>query len=145
MSNIALALKEEIIRLSRKETRSEVDKLRKLSTQYRSEIAALKRRALALEQQMSKMRKQQTGKNAGAKDETEEATKSRFTAKGFKSLRKRLGLSAAEIGYLLDVATPTVYNWESGNSSPREQQLAKIVMLRGMGKKQVNALLDANS
>ncbi len=141
MSNIALALKEEIIRISRKETRSEIDKLRKISTQYRSEIAALKRRALALEQQISKMGKQ-TGKKAVINQEAEETAKNRFTAKGFKSLRKRLGLTAAEIGYLLDVATPTIYNWESGNSSPREQQMVKIVMLRGMGKKQVNAIIS---
>jgi DNA-binding transcriptional regulator YiaG len=141
MSNIALALKEEIIRLSRKETRSEIDKLRKISTQYRSEIAALKRRTLALEQQISRMGKQ-TSKQAVVNEEKIETTKNRFTAKGFKSLRKRLGLTAAEIGILLEVATPTIYNWESGNSSPREPQMEKIVMLRGMGKKQVNALIN---
>jgi hypothetical protein len=44
MPNIATILKAEILRLARKEVRSEVEGLKKASTLYRSEIAALKRR-----------------------------------------------------------------------------------------------------
>ena len=42
MANIAAVLKEEISRLSRKETRGETASLKKASAQYRAEIAALK-------------------------------------------------------------------------------------------------------
>jgi DNA-binding XRE family transcriptional regulator len=37
----------------------------------------------------------------------------RFVAKGFKSLRQRLGFSAAQIGKLLGVSEQSIYNWES--------------------------------
>jgi len=141
VSNIASVLKQEISRLSRKETRSETDKLRKTSAQYRSEIAALKRRTAALEQQISRLGRllpQQTPEKA----EPEAKTNARFSAKGFKTLRKRLGLTAEATATLLGVSAQTIYNWEAGNSSPREQQMVRIVMLRKMGKKEVGAILQ---
>jgi DNA-binding transcriptional regulator YiaG len=139
MSNIATLLKNEIVRLARKELRSETEKLRKASAQYRAEIAALKKRTATLEQQISRLGKS-APQQAEVKAGTEDSGKARFTAKGFKSLRKRLGLTAAEIGHLMDVSIPTIYNWEAGNASPRAKQLAKIVMLRGMGKREVDSI-----
>jgi hypothetical protein len=49
MPNIASVLKDEISRISRKEIRRETSSLKKSSTSYRSEIAALKRRVQELE------------------------------------------------------------------------------------------------
>ncbi len=141
MANIASILKDEITRLSRKETRSETDKLRKTSAQYRSEIAALKRRTAALEQQVARLEKLLNQK-AEVKAEPEAATNARFTAKGFKTLRKRLGLTAEATATLLGVSAPTIYNWEAGNSKPRDKQMVRIVMLRGMGKKEVGSILQ---
>ncbi len=139
MSNIATVLKDEIVRLARKEIRNETEKLRKASAQYRSEIATLKKRVAVLERQLSRPGRSESQPAVG-KTGAEDATKARFTSKGFKSLRKRLGLTAAEIGHLMDVSVPTIYNWETGNASPREKQLAKIVMLRGMGKREVDSI-----
>lgn len=140
MANIASVMKEEIIRLARKELRSETEKLKKASAQYRSEIAALKRRSVELEKQVSRLEKGAT-KNVEVKANPEVVTKARFTAKGFKTLRQRLGLTAEVIAALLGVSAQTIYNWEAGNSSPREQQMVRIVMLRGMGKREVDAIL----
>lgn len=140
MSNFATLLKDEILRLARKETRSETEKLRKATIQYRSEIAALKKRTASLEQQLSRLERSE-GRSSQISENQEGAVNSRFTAKGFKSLRKRLGLTAAETGQLLGVSVPTIYNWETGNASPREKQFAKIVMLRGMGKREVDSIL----
>ncbi len=141
MANIASVMKEEIIRLARKELRSETEKLKKASAQYRSEIAALKRRSVELEKQVSRLEKGGT-KNVEVKTNPDGTTKARFTAKGFKTLRQRLGLTAEEIASLLGVSAQTIYNWEAGNSSPREQQMVRIVMLRGMGKREVDAILE---
>ena len=140
MANIESILKEEITRLARKEIRRETEGLKKASAQYRSEIAALKRRTASLEQQLSRLEKS-ASRNTVAKVNPEVAIKARFTANGFKSLRQRLGLTAEAIGTLLGVSAQTIYNWEAGNTSPREQQMVRIVMLRGMGKREVNAIL----
>ena len=140
MANIASVFKEEITRLARKELRSETESLKKASALYRSEIAALKRRTLSLEQQLARLEKS-ASKNTVAQVNPEETTKARFTAKGFKTLRQRLGLTAEAIGTLLGVSAQTIYNWEAGNTSPREQQMVRIVMLRGMGKRDVDAIM----
>jgi len=140
MANIATVLKEEISRLSRKEVRSETDTLKKSSTQYRSEIAALKRRVEALEKQVSRLAKIVSVPVAVTKS-TETKSKARFTAKGFKTLRQRLGLSAEILAGLLDVSVATIYSWEAGKSKPRSAQLVKIITLRGMGKKDVAAII----
>lgn len=140
MANIASVLKEEIIRLARKEVRSETEKLKKSSAQYRSDIAALKRRTAALEQQLSRLEKT-IPKNTEVEVKPEAATKAWFTANGFKTLRQRLGLTAQTIGALLGVSAQTIYSWEAGNTRPREQQLERIVILRGMGKREVDSIL----
>lgn len=141
MANIASVMKEEISRISRKEIKSEVSTLRKASSQYRSDIAALKRRVATLEQQLSRVLKSSTVKS-DAKEPAEAKSKQRFTAKGFKSLRNRLSLSAESAGLLMGVTPQTIYSWEAGKSSPRESQLERIVHLRGMGKRDVAAVLN---
>jgi DNA-binding transcriptional regulator YiaG len=141
LANIASVLKEEIARLARKELRSETERLKKASAQYRSEIAALKRRAASLEQQLSRLEKT-IPQNIEARANPEAAAKTRFTAKGFKTLRQRLGLTAEVMGALLGVSGQTIYSWEAGNTRPREQQMVRIVMLRGMGKREVKAILQ---
>ena len=50
-------------------------------------------------------------------------TKVRFVAKGLKSQRDRLGLSAAEFGKLIGVSAQSVYNWEGGQTRPRDEQM----------------------
>lgn len=142
MANIATLLKDEITRLARKEIRGETEKLKKTSAQYRSEIAALKRRAVSLEQQLSRLVKTAPMSKGGKVREEVVSRKARFTAKGFKTLRQRLGLTAVEIGTLLGVSAQTIYSWEAGSTSPREQQMVRIVMLRGMGKREVDAILQ---
>ena len=141
MANIASVMKDEISRISRKEIKSEVSTLRKSSSQYRSDIAALKRRVVALEQQLSRVLKS-TAAKSDVEVPAEAQSKQRFTAKGFKSLRNRLGLSAESAGALIGVAPQTIYNWEAGKSSPRASQLERIVHLKGMGKRDVAAVLN---
>lgn len=140
MPNIASVLKEEVLRLARKEVRNETEGLKKASTQYRSEIAALKRRLVALEKQLSHIEKKGVSKGE-PKAEGEPTTRTRFSAKGLVTQRQRLGLSAGDMGALLNVSAQTVYNWEAGKSRPRQQQLAAIAALRSMGKRQVTAQL----
>jgi N-acetylneuraminic acid mutarotase len=53
MPNIASVLKEEILRLARKEARSETNALKKASAQYRRDIAALKRQITDLQRKVA--------------------------------------------------------------------------------------------
>jgi DNA-binding transcriptional regulator YiaG len=142
MPNIASVLKEEIARVSRKELKGENLKLKKASAQYRSDIAALKRRLLALEQQVARLGKNGRKASAPAED-GEQKTTLRFSAKGLKAQRERLGLSAAAVATLLGVSGQSIYKWEDGKTRPRASQLPAIATLRGMSKKEAAARLKA--
>ena len=75
-------------------------------------------------------------------DETE-IQKIRFSAKGLAAQRKRLGLSASDIGLLVGASGQSVYNWESGQNRPRASQLPAIAELRTLGKRDALAKLEA--
>lgn len=68
LPNIASVLKEEIARLVRRQLRGETENLKKASSRYRSEIAALKRRIEALEKQISRLERMAPKKVAPTAD-----------------------------------------------------------------------------
>lgn len=140
MSTFANQLKSEISRLAKKEVRAEVQALKKASANYRSEIAALKKRLAGLEAQLKKRAKGKVSAAATASEEGEGASL-RFRVEGFASLRKKLGLSAVDMGKLLGVSAQSVYHWETGKTKPRASQLQAISAARKMGKKAVAAKL----
>jgi chromosome segregation ATPase len=111
MPNIAALLKSEIARVARKEVRAETQSLKKAVATYRSEIAELKKRTQALEQELRRVAKA-AQKAAPAVDVVEELRPVlRFSAKGFASHRKSLGLSAADCGHV-----PSSYRRSRGSA-----------------------------
>ncbi len=139
MPKLATVLKDEITRLARKEVRAESLPMRKAAVQFRTDINALKRRVAALEKQVASLSKAATIKKT--KTASDPAT-IRFSSKGFGTLRRRLGLSAAEMGFLLDASDQSIYKWERG-VRPRPNQMPKIATLRKMSKQQVAELLKS--
>ena len=144
MPNFALALKEEIVRLARKELKKELDGLKKASASYRTEIAALKRRILALEKAAGRPSPKATQRLV-PEGQGDESSPMRFSAKGLKTLRARLKLSAIAFGTLVGVSAQTIYLWERGQTRPRAQQLRAIAALRKMGKRAVDATLEGSA
>ncbi len=142
MPNIASVLKEEIVRLARKEGRGQTEKLKQESARHRKEIVALKRQVAALERQVQRLGKA-AGRAAAPKEEEDAGPHLRFSASGFAAKRKRLGLSAAEAAALLGVSAQSVYKWEHGGARPRASQLAAIAALRKMGKREAQTKLEA--
>lgn len=141
MPNIATAFKEEISRLCRKEMRKHLEPLRKASTSYRKEIAELKRKLQESERRVGAPAKRSAKTQDAVEASPEKQT--RFVSKGLKSLRIRLGLSAAELASLLGVTGQSIYNWEQKKSTPRAAQVAQLAELRSLGKKAVRAKLEA--
>jgi len=141
MPNIGTVLREEITRLSRKEGRDQVDSTKKATAQHRRAIAALKRQVARLERQVKLLSRKSSTPEVAVASHAIPATKIRFVAKGLKSQRERLGLSAGDFGKLVGVSAQSVYNWEGGHTRPRDEQISKIVQLRGIGKREGEARL----
>ncbi len=142
MANIASLLKSEISRVARKEVRGETAGLKKAISGYRSEIAALKRRAQALETELRRLGKAASRSAPAAARDDGPARAQRFSAKGLASQRKRLGLSAQDCGLLVGASGQSIYNWEDGKARPRAKHLGAIAALRSMGKKDAAARLS---
>ena len=144
MPNIATALKEEIRRLARKEIRVMVGTTQKAVSQYRRDIAELKRQLSHQEKNVDKLKKQLAARGGKQKPLDEEPPSgARFSARSVKAQRRRLKLSAADYGKLAGVSGLTVYNWESGKSRPRNAQLAALVAIRGIGKREAVKRLES--
>jgi len=142
MSNIATALKDEIARVARREIRRETSFLKKASTTYRFEIAALKRRVNELERQLRRIGKGSGPADAVAANDETSSRRTRFSARSMAAQRRRLGLSAAECGLLIGASAQSVYNWEEGKARPRVQHLPAIFALRHLGRRQANEILE---
>jgi DNA-binding transcriptional regulator YiaG len=136
-------MKDEISRLSRKEIRKEVLPLRRATATYRREIAALKRTVAALDRRAKILAKAAAPRESSST--VTDGTPIRFVSKGLVSLRKRLGLSAADLARLLGVSMQSIYNWEHKKASPRKEQVTAIASLRSIGKKEAHERLQTLS
>lgn len=142
MPNFAAALKREIRRLARKEIKAEIDPTKQSLARHRREINELKHTIRTQAREIARLRSQEGSASGQARtDEPEE--KVRFSSRSVRAQRSRLELSAADYGKLIGVSGLTVYNWEHGKSRPRRAQLAQLVAVRGIGKREARARLDA--
>ena len=86
--------------------------------------------------------KKTSGRKAAATKQTAETApdsgskRARFSAKGLKTSRERLGLSADNYGKLIGVSGLSIYNWEQGKARPRESSIAALMSIRGIGKRE---------
>ena len=142
MANLADALKEEIRRLARKEIKAETGATKQAVAQYRREIAKLKRQVQEQQKKISFLETQERQRIAEPQADEEAVEGARFSARSVAAQRKRLGLSAADYAKLVGVSSLTIYNWESGKTRPRKEQLAALVAVRGIGKREALKRLE---
>ena len=141
MTNLAVTFRQEITRLARREIRSQTRGLRKTSAQFRRNIAELKRHASELKSEVARLERR-VGKDVAPQITEAESAKVRFTANGVISQRRRLGISAADYGRLIGVASRTIYQWEHGASRPRRAQLTALASIRRLGKREAVTRLE---
>ncbi len=140
MSTLVSALKHEITRLARKEVAAGTEVLRKASAQYRRDIASLKRQTNALSKQVEYLERQEK-KRLSKRVPVTSAEGKRFSQRGLATHRKIVGLSGADYARLVGVSAQTIYSWEQGQSKPRVQQLAALLAVRDLGKREARKRL----
>lgn len=141
MSNIASILNDQIRRVARREIKAQTKTLRRLVAHYRRDIASLKRQVAAGAKQVAYLESREKHRVA-EEPVTSLPSDIRFRADGLRSHRARIGFSAAAYGKLVGVTGQTIYDWEAGRSKPRRQQVARIVDLRGVGKREALKRLE---
>jgi DNA-binding transcriptional regulator YiaG len=146
MTTLAVALKDEIRRLARKEIKAQTGRTARAVAQYRREIAQLKRQQRDQEKKLAilaaQTRKTISYPAAAIEDLYGD---NRFSARSVRAQRRRTGLSAADYAKLVGVSPLTIYNWENQKSRPRQEQFKALLALRGLGKREAQAKLDVVS
>ena len=143
MSNILKELKSEIVRLSRKEIKKELATPRKSIVAKRGLIAELRRQVNAMQKELNALKK---AVPAPEKTILAKEHKGRFwmSGQGVKALRKRLGVTQANLAKLAGVSSQAVVNWEGKKGKInllRKATGARLQELKGMGKREVAEIL----
>ena len=142
MPTLAALLKEEISKIARKEVQDQVRELKQTVREQRDAIARL-------EKQVGSAKAKAATKPAAAKPAAKVRKASagdkrkqlRIAPNTIKKHRKRLKLSQAELGQLLNVSTNTVLRWEAGTSKPRSKHLPGLDQLRTISKRELKKQL----
>ena len=145
MPNIASVLKEEIIRLTRKEFRQQIEPLRAQLLAQRKTIAALKQDIDKLRRDSGKAAKAARNPKQVEADANQDGKRSRYSGALLRKLRERLGLSREAFAPLLGASPQALYNWEQTDTRPRQEFLDKISLVRALSKAQVSELLEQHS
>ncbi len=138
MPNFAGALKGEIRRLARKEVRESVTPLRKLVAGLRRRVAQQRRLIAELERGARRSTKQGRAAEAPATEESQ----IRFSPAWVKRHRKKLKMSRRVYAKLVGVSAQSIFGWEAGRSRPRRSALESWRRIRGMGKRELMAMIE---
>ena len=97
-------------------------------------MKAFERRLTALESEEKKRIKKPAS--------TDLAKRARFSAEWVVAHRERIGFSQKDYAKLVGVSSLTIYNWESGKRRPRKEQLASLVAVRRLRKREAERRLE---
>jgi DNA-binding transcriptional regulator YiaG len=147
MPNIAKILKDEIQRLARREVKNAITTLAKSNAFLKKTVTEHKHRIAALEKENRKLISEQAKiqKQVQTEIPDQEVEDIRITSKQIRSLRRRLGISQAQLAKLLGVSINIVSIWEgkTGRINIRRPEVRKgIIELKGMKKVEVQERLE---
>ena len=149
MPSIATLLREEISKIARKEVQDQVRELKQTVREQRDAIARLEKQVGSAKAKAAT--KPAAAKPAAAKPaakvrkpagDTDRRKQLRIAPDTIKKHRKRLKLSQAELGKILNVSTNTVLRWEAGTSKPRSKHLPGLDQLRTISKRELKKQLS---
>jgi DNA-binding transcriptional regulator YiaG len=133
-------LKGEIRRLARKEVRETFMPLKKLVAGLRRRVAQQRRLIADMERNMKRVKSQ--GRAVEAAPSSEES-QIRFSPAWVKRHRKNLKMSRRVYAKLVGVSAQSIFGWESGRTRPRRAALKAWRRIRGMGKRELSALISS--
>ncbi len=144
MANIGKIFKEEIERISRKEARKGSEKLRTQLQALKKAVSELKSQVNTLEKENKRLESLENKVLAQQPQEPQDINKFRISAKGIRSLRKKLRLNQTEFAKLVNTSSQSIYNWESkkGTLTLRKATKQAVAQARGMGAREAKKRLE---
>ena len=141
MGKLESMIRDEILRLARREMRKSFVPLRRDVRSMKGTVSQLRKSVLDLERFKSQEEKQLAQK-AVPEVAPEEVKKARFSPRLIRSLRKKLRVTQKELAVLAGVSVGAVHQWEGGKSEPRAVKKARLVALRSLARREVRKLFE---
>ena len=141
MGKLDSIIKDEIIRLAKREMRTTFVPLRRDVRSLKS-IASQLRKSVADLQRFVSQQERQAGPKPVAEVTPEDMKKARFSPRLIKNLRKHLGVSQREMAKLAGVTVGAVFQWEKGKFEPKDTKKKVLIGLRKLGRREARQLLE---
>jgi len=145
MPNIAQVLKEEIRRIAKSQAKALTTDLKKDVVKLKKTVAEQKRRLACLERDNAWLVKAEKRRieEQPTMIPTKES-KARYSSKGIRSLRKKLGLSQTDFSRLVGVSAISIWQWEQkkGALNLRDKTKAALLAIRGIGAREAKRRLE---
>ena len=140
MGKLEGIIKDEIIRLAKREMRMKFVPLRRDVRSLKITASQLRKSVLGLQRFVSQQEKQM-GPKPVPEVTPEDMKKARFSPRLIKSLRKHLGVSQREMAKLAGVTVGAVFKWEKGKFEPKDDKKKILMGLRKLGRQNARKLL----
>jgi DNA-binding transcriptional regulator YiaG len=140
MGKLEGIIKDEIIRLAKREMRMKFVPLRRDVRSLKITASQLRKSVLGLQRFVSQQ-ENQMGTKPVPEVTAEDMKKARFSPRLIKSLRKHLGVSQKDMAKLAGVTVGAVFQWEKGKFEPKDEKKKVLVSLRKLGRQDVKKLL----
>jgi DNA-binding transcriptional regulator YiaG len=140
MGKMEDALKAEMLRLTRKQLRQNVDPLAKEVKELRKAVAKLEK-LLDSQEKAPNDEAKQLPHEALSQVSDDEIKTARLSSRAIKNIRKKLGISQEKLAAVLDVSPGAVAFWEQGRARPRGENKAALVALRKLGRRNMKRIL----
>jgi len=140
MGKLEGIIKDEIIRLAKREMRMKFVPLRRDVRSLKITASQLRKSVVGLQRFVSQQEKQ-IGSKPVPEVTPEDMKKARFSPRLIKSLRKHLGVSQRDMAKLSGVTAGAVFLWEKGIFEPKDDKKKVLVGLRKLGRQSARKLL----
>ena len=130
MPNVAQVLKEEILRLARKEAKAQVSPLKKALARDRKVAAGLRKQIAAQNREIARLASGLKRQAATRGESALDLSREKWRNDTVRSTRHRLGLTQKQFASLVGVSPVSVWGWEAGRTRPRQKQQAAVLEVR---------------
>jgi len=141
MGKLEDIIKDEIIRLAKREMRARFAPLRRDVQSLKVMASQLRKSVASLQRVMSQQQRQISPKPL-PEVTPEDLKTARFSPRLIKSIRKHLGVSMREMAKLTGVTVGAIFKWEKGNFEPKDDKKKTLVGLRKLGRHGARTLLE---
>ena len=144
MGKIEEVLRSEIGRLARKEIRAACGPLARQVLELKRRVARLSK-AVGSAGRAGAVAEARPAAPVTLAADPAEVKRARFSPGLIKKLRKRLGLTQAEMAAIMGVSPTTVAFWEQGRNRPTDASKVALVALRKLGRRDIRRVLAAKA